>query len=60
MCNDLYGVGVSTGASAITDQLLPKLKAWQKRLLKSLYPIVIKFWRAKWHNLFYCFKYPDM
>jgi putative transposase len=38
---DLYGVEVSTGTiSAITDQLLPELKAWQNRPLKSVYPIV--------------------
>jgi putative transposase len=39
--HDLYGVEVSTGTiSAITDQLLPELKAWQNRPLESVYPIV--------------------
>ncbi len=39
--HDMYGVEVSTGAlTAITDQLIPELEAWQQRPLNSVYPIV--------------------
>ncbi len=38
---DMYGMNVATGAiSAITDKLIPELKAWQQRPLDSHYPIV--------------------
>ena len=38
---DMYGMNIATGAvSAITDKLIPKLKAWQQRPLDSHYPIV--------------------
>jgi Transposase and inactivated derivatives len=36
-----YGIELSTGAiTAITDQLIPELEAWQQRPLNSVYPIV--------------------
>jgi len=39
--HDMYGIEVSTGAiTAITDQLIPELEAWQQRPLNSVYPIV--------------------
>ena len=39
--HDMYGIEISTGAiTAITDQLIPELKEWQQRPLKSHYPIV--------------------
>ncbi len=38
---DMYGINVATGTiSAITDKLIPELKAWQQRPLDSHYPIV--------------------
>jgi len=38
---DMYGMNLATGAiSAITDKLIPELKAWQQRPLDSHYPIV--------------------
>lgn len=38
---DLYGIKMSEAAiTAVTDQLLPKLKAWQERGLDCVYPIV--------------------
>lgn len=38
---DLYGIEVSaTMVSNITDQILPRIKEWQERLLESVYPIV--------------------
>jgi len=38
---DMYGIEVSTGAiTAITDQLIPELEAWQDRPLNDVYPIV--------------------
>ncbi|MCP4320482.1 MAG: IS256 family transposase [Alteromonadales bacterium] len=38
---DMYGMNVATGTiSAITDKLIPELKAWQQRPLDSHYPIV--------------------
>jgi len=38
---DMYGINVSTGMiSAVTDKLIPELKAWQQRPLDSHYPIV--------------------
>jgi len=38
---DLYGTEMSEAAiSAVTDQLIPKLKDWQERPLDSVYPIV--------------------
>ena len=38
---DMYGMSVSAGTlSAITDTLIPELKAWQQRPLDSHYPIV--------------------
>ena len=40
--HDIYGIEVSTGTiTAITDQLIPELKQWQKRPLESHYPIVL-------------------
>jgi Transposase and inactivated derivatives len=39
--HDMYGIELSTGAiTAITDQLIPELEAWQQRPLNSVYPIV--------------------
>jgi putative transposase len=38
---DLYGISVSNGTlNAITDKLLPELKAWRERDLEAIYPIV--------------------
>jgi len=38
---DMYGIEVATGTiTAITDQLMPELEAWQQRPLNSVYPIV--------------------
>ncbi len=38
---DMYGIEVATGTiTAITDQLIPELEAWQQRPLNSVYPIV--------------------
>ncbi|QIR16415.1 IS256 family transposase [Shewanella aestuarii] len=38
---DMYGMNVATGTvSAITDKLIPELKAWLQRPLDSHYPIV--------------------
>lgn len=38
---EMYGVSVATGTiSAVTDKLIPELKAWQQRPLDSHYPIV--------------------
>ena len=38
---DMYGINVATGTiSAVTDKLIPELKAWQQRPLDSHYPIV--------------------
>ena len=38
---DMYGMNVATGMiSAVTDKLIPELKAWQQRPLDSHYPIV--------------------
>jgi len=38
---DMYGLNVSNATvSAITDKLIPELKAWQQRPLDSHYPIV--------------------
>lgn len=38
---DLYGLETSTATlTAITDQLIPELKAWQNRPLEAVYPIV--------------------
>ena len=38
---DMYGMNVATGTvSAVTDKLIPELKAWQQRPLDSHYPIV--------------------
>lgn len=38
---ELYGVEVSpTLISKITDRILPEIKEWQSRMLKSVYPIV--------------------
>ncbi|WP_276613138.1 IS256 family transposase [Shewanella sp. SNU WT4] len=38
---DMYGINVSNATvSAITDKLIPELKAWQQRPLDSHYPIV--------------------
>lgn len=38
---EMYDMDVSNGTlSAITDKLLPEIKAWQSRPLESLYPIV--------------------
>jgi len=38
---DLYGIEMSEAAiTAVTDQLIPKLKAWQERDLDGVYPIV--------------------
>lgn len=38
---DMYGIEVATGTiSAVTDQLIPELEAWQQRPLNSVYPIV--------------------
>ncbi len=37
----MYGMNVATGTiSAITDKLIPELKAWQQRPLDSHYPII--------------------
>lgn len=39
--NELYGIEVSpTLISKITDRILPEIKEWQNRMLKSVYPIV--------------------
>ncbi|AUS97693.1 IS256 family transposase [Clostridium thermosuccinogenes] len=38
---ELYGIEVSpTLISRITDKILPEIKEWQSRMLKSVYPIV--------------------
>ena len=38
---DFYGIEMSEASiTAVTDQLLPKLKAWQERSLDGVYPIV--------------------
>jgi transposase-like protein len=38
---DMYGMNIATGMiSAVTDKLIPELKAWQQRPLDSHYPIV--------------------
>jgi len=38
---DMYGMEVSSGTvNAITDKLLPELKAWQERPLEPIYPLV--------------------
>jgi transposase-like protein len=38
---DMYGMEVSSGTvNAITDKLLPELKAWQERPLEVIYPLV--------------------
>lgn len=38
---DLYGMEVSNGTlNAITDRLIPELKAWQERDLEPVYPFV--------------------
>ena len=38
---EMYGIDVSTGTmNTVTDQLIPLLKDWQNRPLKSHYPIV--------------------
>lgn len=38
---DLYGIELSEAAiTAVTDQLIPELKAWQNRTLESVYPFV--------------------
>jgi len=37
----MYGIEIATGTlTAITDQLIPELEAWQQRPLNSVYPIV--------------------
>lgn len=39
--NELYGIDVSpTLISKITDRILPEIKEWQNRMLKSIYSIV--------------------
>ena len=39
--NELYGMSLSNGTlNAITDKLLPELKAWRERDLEAIYPIV--------------------
>jgi transposase-like protein len=39
--HDMYGIEVATGAiTAIIDQLIPELEAWQQRPLNTVYPIV--------------------
>jgi len=38
---ELYGIEVSpTLISRITDRILPEIKEWQSRMLRSVYPIV--------------------
>jgi len=38
---DLYGIALSNGTlNAVTDKLLPELKAWRERDLEAIYPIV--------------------
>lgn len=38
---EMYGVSVSNGTiNAITDRLIPELRAWQERGLDAIYPIV--------------------
>lgn len=38
---DMYGINVPNGTiNAITDKLIPELKAWQERDLEPIYPIV--------------------
>jgi len=38
---DMYGVEVSEATiTAVTDQLIPELKAWQARSLDTLYPFI--------------------
>lgn len=39
--SDMYGYSISNGTiNAITDKLVPELKAWQARELEPIYPIV--------------------
>ena len=39
--NDMYGMDVSlTLVSNITDKVIPMVKEWQNRPLKSIYPII--------------------
>ncbi|MDA8575942.1 IS256 family transposase [Candidatus Marinamargulisbacteria bacterium] len=39
--HEIYGVEISADmVSKITDRLLPEIKAWQSRLLQSVYPIL--------------------
>lgn len=38
---DMYGINVANGTlNAITDKLIPELKAWQERDLEPIYPIL--------------------
>ncbi|WP_261854726.1 IS256 family transposase [Vibrio spartinae] len=38
---DMYGISVSNGTiNAITDRLIPELRAWQERDLDPVYPVV--------------------
>lgn len=38
---ELYGIEVSEATiSAVTDQLIPELKAWQSRPLEAIYPFI--------------------
>jgi len=38
---EIYGINVSEATiSAVTDQLLPELKAWQSRPLEAVYPFI--------------------
>ena len=38
---ELYGIDVSEATiSAVTDQLIPELKAWQSRPLEAIYPFI--------------------
>jgi len=38
---EIYGVGFSTASiSAVTDKVIPLLKAWQQRPLETIYPFV--------------------
>ena len=38
---EIYGVSISTAAiSAVTDKIIPLLKAWQQRPLEAIYPFI--------------------
>lgn len=38
---DMYDISLSNGTlNAVTDKLVPELKAWQERDLEAVYPII--------------------